>query len=140
MCANFVMGQHIVIRFLSIAFLDYKNVCLALGISISSAIQSEIFNFSFSAAIFDAILNISGNLVVGQHIVINFVFNACLYHTDLCLALGISVLSAIQSKICNFLFSAAIVDAILNIFGNNLFPNFPNIGIPDSTSGENLVL
>ena len=32
------MGQHIVISFVSIAFLDHKNVCLAL---VLSAIQSD---------------------------------------------------------------------------------------------------
>ena len=74
------MGQHIVNRFVSIAFLDHKNVCLALGISVLSAIQSEIFNFVFSAAILDAILNISANLVMGQHVVINLVSSAFLDH------------------------------------------------------------
>ena len=122
---NFVMGQHIVIRFVSLAFLNDKNVCLALWISVLSAIQSEILHFLFSAAILDAILNISGNLVMGQHIVINFVFNECLDHKNVCLALEISVLSAIQSEILNFLFSAAIINAILNISANNLFPDGP---------------
>ena len=61
LCANFVMGQHIVISFVSNAFLNHKNVFLALGISVLSDMQSEIINFLFSAAILDAILNISTN-------------------------------------------------------------------------------
>ena len=47
--ANFLMGKHVVISYVSITFVDHKNVCLALGISIFSAIQSEIFNFVFGS-------------------------------------------------------------------------------------------
>ena len=42
----------------------------------------EIFNFLFSAAILDAILNISANFVMEQHIVIVFVSIAFLDHAN----------------------------------------------------------
>ena len=63
------ISENSVISFVSITFLNHKSVCLALEISVLSAIQSEIFNFLFSAAMLDAILNVSAHFVMWQHIV-----------------------------------------------------------------------
>ena len=125
--ANLVMWQHNVINNVSNAFLKHKNVCLALGISVLFAMQSEISNFLLSTAILDAVLNISANFVIGRNTVISFVSIEFRDYKNVCLALGVSLLSAIQSEIFNFLFSAAILDAILNISASNLFPECPNI-------------
>ena len=143
MC-TFCNGQHIIISFVSIAFRNHKNVCLALGVSVFCSIQSGILNCLFSVAILDAILNISANFVMGQHVVIKFVSNACLDQKNRPMrSTWNSVLSAIQSDIFNVLFSAAIFDANLNISANNIFPDCSTSHNDSYTSlffGENLLL
>ena len=98
----------------------------------------DIQFFLFSVAILDAILNISGNCVVGQHIVINFVFNACLDHRNVFL-----FYLSYSWRYSFFCFrqpswTPSWISLLI------IFPRLPYylkmIGIPDSTSGENLVL